>query len=532
VPQLLPQAEVETGPEDLLVLRAFLTKLLATNDSEAVIDLVLSLVARLLRNEAVLTGKLKAMLRGHAEGGTEQFGSAQLKLWKDALEEAEGGAAEADEPQPEAPKDQPEPKGAPKRKGLPANLPRRPVDVPVEPVLRICALCGADKVCIGHETSEVLEYHTGYFEVIVYHREQLACGTCREGGVVVAPAVVKPLDGGIPGPGLLADVVIRKAVDHTPINRVLAIYRRAGVELPESTVYGWWDQAAEKLKPLAGAIWMKVLEAHLAQADDTGIRVLDKDTPDGSRRGHMWGVLGDEKWARFRFTKTWRGDEMALFLGDRVGWLQGDGYAGYEQLYRKTNPCLEVGCWSHARRYFVKAEDGGDKRARQALVLIGELFAVEKDAKRRGLDPDARLALRRARSRPVLDRLWALIRRLAPTTTPQSPLGKAHTYLTNQKVALERFLEDGRLPLTNNAAELLMRIVAVGRKNWLHCASDKGAGRLADLYSVLVTAKLHGADLAAGLAWVFDQLARRPYTVEEAVELLPDRWPKAKIPAT
>ena len=121
--------------------------------------------------------------------------------------------------------------------------------------------------------------------------------------------------------------------------------------------------------------------------------------------------------------------------------------------------------------------------------------------------------------------------KLAPTTTPRSPLGKAHTYLTNQRFALERFLEDGRLPLTNNAAELLMRIVAVGRKNWLHCASDKGAARLADLYTVLVTAKLHGADLAAGLAWVFDQLARRTYTVEEGCELLPDQWPKATIPA-
>ena len=518
---------METGPEDLLVLRAFLTKLLATKDTDGVLEVVLSLVARLLRNEAKLTGKLKALLRGHAEGGTEQFGSAQLKLWKDALEEAE---AEPVDPGAAAPKDAPEPKGTPKRQGLPAHLPRRRVEVPVEPALRICSVCGADKVCIGHETSEVLELIPAHFEVVVYDREKLACATCPEDGVAVAAPVVKPLDGGIPGPALLADVVIRKGVDHTPINRLLAIYRRLGVELPQATVYGWWDQAGDKLKPLAEAIWQRLLEAHLAQADDTGIRVLDKDTPDGSRRGHMWGILGDSKWARFRFTKTWKGDEMAVFLGQRVGWLQGDGYTGYEQLYRKEFPCIEVACWSHARRYFVKAEDEGDKRARQALVHIGELFAVEKEAKRRGLDPEARLALRQARSRPALERLWALVYKLAPTTTPRSPLGKAHTYLTNQRVALERFLEDGRLPLTNNAAELLMRIVAVGRKNWLHCASDRGAARLADLYTVLVTAKLHGADLAAGLAWVFDQLARRAYTVEEARELLPDKWPKAVLP--
>lgn len=164
---------------------------------------------------------------------------------------------------------------------------------------------------------------------------------------------------------------------------------------------------------------------------------------------------------------------MAKVLGARTGWLQGDGYAGYEQLYRKACPCIEVGCWAHARRYFVKAEDGGDKRARRPLTIIGELFAVEKDAK--NLPHQARLAMRQARS-----------------------------------------------------CELLMRLVAVGRKNWLHCGSDKGAERLADIYSLLVTAKLQKADLASGLAFVFDQLGRRTFNAEEARELLPDRWPKAQ----
>ncbi len=520
MPQLLPHAEIETGPEDLTILRTFLVQMLATKGADETIAVVLALVARLMRNEAKLTGKLKALLRGHARGGTEQFGSAQLQLWKDALDEA---AADEDEAKPEA---APEPKVKPKRLALPASLPHRNVKLEVEPNLRICASCGANKVCIGHEKSEVLELHPARFEVIVYEREELACPDACPGSVVVAPAVVKPLDGGIPGPGLLADIVIRKATDHTPINRILAIYRRLGVDLPEGTVYGWWDQVGNKLRPLAEAIWLMVLASHLAQADDTGMRVLDKDTPDGSRFGHMWGILGDGKWARYRFTKTWKGDEMAKFLGARSGWLQGDGYAGYEQLYRKECPCIEVGCWSHARRYFVKAEDGGDKRARRPLAIIGELFAVEKEAK--GLPHEARLALRQARSRPILDRLWKCFDGLASTTTPKSPLGKAHTYLTNQREALMRFLEDGRLPLENNACELLMRHVAVGRKNWLFCGSDKGAERLADIYTVLVTAKLHGADIAQGLAFVFDQLGRRSFTVEEARELLPDRWPKAQ----
>jgi transposase len=521
---------METSPEDLTGLRAFLAKLIVTEKTDELLDIVLALVARLMRNEAKLTGRLAALLRGHAGGGTERFGSAQLLLWKDALDEAaaeeeekEKKEKEKEEAKPEA---EPEPKVKPKRLKLPASLPHRTVKLPVEPNLRICSLCGANKVCIGHESSEVLELHPAHFEVIVYEREKLACPEACPESVVVAPAVVKPLDGGIPGPGLLADIVIRKAIDHTPINRILGIYRRLGVDLPEGTVYGWWDQVGNKLRPLAEAIWTMVLGSHLAQADDTGLRVLDTDTPDGSRRGHMWGILGDGRWARYRFTPTWKGDEMAAFLGARSGWLQGDGYAGYEQLYRKKYPCIEVGCWCHARRYFVKAEDGGDKRARRPLAIIGELFAVEKEAK--GLPHEERLALRQARSRPILDRLWKCFDSLGPTTTPKSPLGKAHTYLTNQRRALERFLEDGRLPLENNACELLMRHVAVGRKNWLHCGSDKGADRLADIYTVLVTAKLQGADLAKGLAFVFEQLGRRAYTVEEARELLPDRWPKAQ----
>lgn len=221
---------------------------------------------------------------------------------------------------------------------------------------------------------------------------------------------------------------------------------------------------------------------------------------------------------------------MAVFLKDRVGWLQGDGYAGYEQLYRKKEPGIEVGCWSHARRYFVKAEDGGDKRARAALVHIGEFFAIDAYATKKNLGHEERLALRRERAPTSLKHLWATHARLRPTLTPSSPLGAAYTYLTNQRRALERFLEDGRLPLENGAAERLARHVAVGRKNWLHCASNKGAERLAILLTVMQTARMHRADLAAGLAFAFDALARRDYTAEEARELLPDRWPKEKLP--
>ena len=535
--RVLPVANIDTSPEDLVVLRAFLVKLLASAEPGQVVDAMLILVARLLRDQAKLSGRIKALMRGHAGGGSEKFGPAQLQLWKDALEELADAESVADNdagedtlpPLGEGDDDQEGPVQKPKRKPLPANLPRRRVPVEVEPALRICALCGADKKCIGHETSEVLDLVPARFEVIAYDREKLACVGCPEGGIVVAPPVVKPLDGGIPGPGLLADIIIRKGDDSTPINRILRVYRRMGVDLAPNTVYGWWSQAADLLRPIADGIHLQALTAYLTQADDTGIRVLDTDAPDGSRHGHMWGMLGDGVWASFKYTKTWKGDEMAVFLEDRVGWLQADGYKGYERLYRKKEPAIEVGCWSHARRYFVKAEDGGDKRARAALVHIGEIFAIDAYATKKDFSPEERLALRQQRAPTSLKRLWATLGRLRPTLTPSSPLGAAYTYLTNQRQALERFLEDGRLPLENGAAERLARHVAVGRKNWLHCASDLGAERLAVILTVMQTARMHKADLAAGLTLVFDALARRAYTAEEARALLPDRWPKEKL---
>lgn len=519
-----------------MVLRKVLLGLLESAGTEKTVDTVLVLVARLLREQARLSGKLALLLRGHAESGSEKLGAEQLKLWSEALEES---LAEADgTPDPDDDGGQPDgdnadgaaptAKAKPKRQALPADLDRRNVDIPVEEAMRVCTRCGAAKQCIGHETSEVLELVPAKFEVIVYNREKLACGTCAESGVVVAPAVVKPLDGGIPGPALLADVLIRKTVDHTPIHRILAVYRRLGVELPANTVYGWWGQAAELLKPVAEAIHANVLRAHLTQVDDTGIRVLDADTPEGSRRGHLWGMVGDGVWASYRYTKTWTGAEMLPFLKDRVGWLQGDGYAGYEQLYRKDPPAVEVGCWSHARRYFVKAEESGDKRARRALIHIGALFAIEAQATNDGLDAEGRLRLRQERCPEPLRQLQETVGRLAPGVTPASPLGRAHTYLTNQWKALNRFREDGRLPLENGAAERLARIVAVGRKNWLHCGSDEGAARYAVLATVLTTARFQHADLAQGLAWTFDHLARRDYNADDAVDLLPDRWPKEK----
>ena len=303
MPQLLPHAEPETGPEDLTVLGVFLSKMLATKGAGETIDLVLVLIARLLRNEARLTGKLKALLRGRSEGGTEQFGSTQLNLWKEALEEAvEAVEADAGE-SAEKSEGEERPKAKPKRLALPAGLPRRSVEVPVEPELRICTRCGANKVCIGHETSEVLELIPARFEVIVYEREKLACAVCPTEGVVTAAAVVKPLDGGIPGPGLLADLVIRKAVDHTPINRTLGIYRRLGVDLPQGTAYGWWDQVGDKLRPLAEAVWQMVLGSHLVQADATrpphpGWRRLQREWPahEGQRHGPWLRICRSRRW--------------------------------------------------------------------------------------------------------------------------------------------------------------------------------------------------------------------------------------------
>jgi transposase len=371
----------------------------------------------------------------------------------------------------------------------------------------------------------MLDWVPATFRVLVQVREKYACSLCRE-GVAIAPVPDRVINGGLPSAGLLGHVLVAKFRDHLPLNRQVAIFQRAGVELAPSTLCGWVREGAELLEPIARAIHARALGAHALQIDDTGLRVLDRSHPDGVRRGHLWGMVGDRQWASFHYTPTWEGKAARALVEDRVGWLQADGYAGFGELFKRQGAtAIEVGCMAHVRRRFTEALEGGDLRAAIAVEKIRKLYRVERAAREAGLDPPATLALRQEESKSVVDGLGRWIAEVYDTVPPKSPLGKALYYTVGRWQTLVRFLEDGALEIDNNGVERALRAACVGRKNWMFAGSDEGAKRAAILYTVISTAVLFGVEPWAYVRDLLDKISSG-FPQRQIAELLPDAWGK------
>jgi transposase len=512
-------------------VRALLIAMHERGEHAMLVETALRLIEQLASSNDELARALAKAMRRAAGHRSEKLDPRQLLLEIAKLTEEEQKLAPPVEPPPMLRRRQEA--GTPRRprgrQPLPADLPRERQRIAVAEADRHCAH-GEMKV-IGVETSEVLEFEPGKFKVIVFEREKRACpkGEC---GVERAAVADKVIERGLPGPGLLAQVLVGKYRDHLPLHRQSGIFARAGVTLSDSTLGDWIREVVELGEPLADAIFkQRVLPSHVMQGDDTGLRVLDPSEPGGVKKGHLWAFVGDRRWAAFRYTETWKGEEARRHVGARKGWMQVDGYAGFDVMFRARDPAgapivVEVGCWSHARRGLVEALDGGDARAAVPLAIIAKLFAVEHDADASNLDHEARLALRQQRSRPIRDELWTWIELALPSAPPKTPLGKAIGYLVNQWRQLGRFLEDGRIELTNNAAERALRAVAVGRKNWMFAGSEDGARRAAVAYTIIGTCVLGGVDPFAYLRDVLFCLARRDYG--DIADLFPDAWADRK----
>jgi transposase len=369
------------------------------------------------------------------------------------------------------------------RRPLPAHLPRRRVEIDVSEAEKQCA-CGQPKTRIGEEVSEKLEYEPASFVVVQTVRPKYACDHCHE-GVVQAPTPPQAIEKSLAAEGLLAHVVIAKYVDHTPLHRLSNIFAREGLDLPRSTLCDWVADVATALAPIGDQLRREILTADYLQTDDTTVTVLDERG--GSYKGRLWTYLDPiGRQVVFDATRTHERDGPATFLADFRGKLQADAYVGYDGLYQSRR-VLEIGCWAHARRGFVEAFLV-DTAAALLIALIQQLYDVERDSAE--LDPEDRRALRQAQSLPLLAKIDAERQALARTVLPKSPLGDAVRYLTNQWGALQRFTEDGRLAIDNNRAENQLRVVAVGRKNWLFAGSFEGARRAALLYSLVQSCKL------------------------------------------
>jgi transposase len=410
-------------------------------------------------------------------------------------------------------------KRAPVRKPLPAHLPRETVRHEPD---SSCPDCGSRMRPIGEDIAEMLEYVPSHFKVIRHVRPRLSCRCCER--IVQMPAPSRPIDRGIPGPGLLAHVLVSKYADHLPLYRQSGIYAREGVELDRSTLADWVGSAARLLDPLVNALARHVLAADKLHADDTPVPVLQPGRGT-TRTGRLWTYVRDDRAAAdttppavwFQYAPDRKGIRPIEHLKRFAGILQADGYAGFDRLY-DSGRIAEAACWAHVRRKFYELHQAtASPIAAQAIARIGALYEIEREI--RGRPPDERRAVRQARAGPLLGALRQWLQASLSTVSAKGALAVAIRYALTRWAALTRYVGDGRIEIDNNAAERALRDVALGRKNYLFAGSDAGGERAASIYTLLGTAKLNGIDPEGYLRAVLERIADHP--INRIDELLP-----------
>lgn len=388
---------------------------------------------------------------------------------------------------------------------------------------RTCPTCQREMDRIGVDVTRRLEYVPGHFVEHEYHMEKVACGRCKD-GVTTAPAPPQVLERSAADASLLAHIVVDKFADHTPLHRWHRKYARTGADIPVSTLADWTAGVGDLVTPVVDCLADRVRTADIVRTDATGLKVLDPQSAAHVAIGTMWVYVGDDRDVVFRYTPTGEGATGPwAFLAGRTGYVQADASNVFDRLFTgQVAQAIEVGCWSHARRGLVELEQT-DCRVAYPLALIARLFRIEHLANARGLALDERAALRQARSSPVLDQLhrWCVL--TVTKEPPGSALAKATTYLVNHYTALTRFLQDGRIDLTNNLTERQVRDIAVGRRNYLFAGSHAAARRAATLYSLVRTCAQYGVPPLAYFTDLLTKLANG-CRITQVRDLLPDHW--------
>jgi transposase len=393
---------------------------------------------------------------------------------------------------------------------------------------RLCPECGQERQSIGIETTEQYDYMPAEVFVVEHQQVKYACKYC-EGHVVMAPKPSQPIDKGLPGPGLLAVIATDKYLDHLPLHRTEQRMERLGVDLPRSTMCDWMASGAELLTPLYEALKRQVLQSKVLHTDDTTAPVRDERLRK-HRYGRLWDYIGDKAHPGvvFDYTTSHARDGPATFLKDFQGYLQADAYGVYDGIYIGSNgKIIEVGCWAHARNKFADAQPTDPERVLAAKAWVRKLYDVEEEAKT--LSSAERLKLRQEKSVPLLQSFhkWLLAQKVQ--VLPKSPTAKAINYVLNQWEALNRYTTDGDLHIDNNLSERTLKLIGIGRLNWLFIGSDKGGRTAAVYYSFTATCKLLDIDSFAYLRDIFERLPSHP--PERLEELLPHNWQAAGVAA-
>jgi transposase len=405
-------------------------------------------------------------------------------------------------------------------RAFPAHLPRE--TIVHAPLSCTCPDCGAVMRKLGEDISELLDFIPGYFKVIRHVRPKLSCVHCSR--VIQLPAPSRPIERGMPAPGLLAQVIVAKYADHCPLYRQQGIYRRSGVDLDRATLADWVAGASRLFEPLVVALGRYVLAGEKVHADDTPVPVLDPGRGK-TKTGRVWTYVRDDRPAGsrdppavwYRYSPDRKAQHPSAHLRDFCGILQADAYSGFAALYQ-SGRILEASCWAHARRHFYELYVANRSPiAAEAIQRIGALYTIEREI--RGHLPAERAAVRQEHAGPLLEQLHAWLSASLRTVSAKSQLAAAIHYALVRWAELTRYRDDGRIEIDNNSAERSIRPIVLGRRNYLFAGSDAGGERAANIYSLINSAMLNAMDPYWYLRHVLERIAE--HSINRIAELLP-----------
>lgn len=486
-------------------------------------------LSKAAREKALLERKLKELLRKRTGLDLDAPGQQWMLFGEPGQpEETPEHADEA--PDGETPNDAVRLRHRPKRKVRQLSwtgLPREHLVHELPPEQRVCPITGLPLVETGETIREDLDYRPAKLVVLVNHIKTYGLSpehaSQRTVPAVSARAPLQPIEKSPASAGLLAWMLVQKYRHHLPLYRQQAIFAREGLAIPRQTQCGWVMACAELLLPIQAALKRHILTSGVQQLDDTPVQC--QLGPDGTKtQAYLWVLLSPlVEGVVYDFTLGRGYDELHAVVGDLAGYLVGDGYVVHKKLAEQSEGRLVTsGCWSHALRKFRDGLIEAPAAASAMVVTIGQLFAIERDADAQELLAEARRALRRERCPAVLEQIEAQVAALRGQTSAQGTLAEAVGYVERQWPSLVRFLEDGRLPIHNNACELAIRPIAVGRRNWLFAGSPRGGAAAATIYSLIESCRRADVD---PFDYLRDVLVRvRTHPARLVADLVPARW--------
>lgn len=408
----------------------------------------------------------------------------------------------------------------PGRAKLPDHLPVEEIEIYPEGDL-------SDKVCIGKETTDVLDYVPGYFKIKRYIRYKYATKDKDNTQISIGLLPERIIDKGIPSNSLLAILLVFKYCDHLPLYRQKQIFSRENIDIASSTIDGWAAQGMEALKPLYEKLVIDIKNQGYLQVDETTIKVLDEKKKDKSHLGFYWVYHAPiSKLVMFNYSPTRASSAALPVLKNFQGYLQTDGYSGYKA-YGAKSGVTHLGCWAHARREFERALDNDKIKAQHVLVEIQKLYAVERQAKEDNLNPQQIKELRLQKSLPIINELGKYMVAQINLTLPKSQIGKAFTYSQTRWDNLSAYLYDGNLQIDNNLVENVIRPVALGRKNYLFAGSHDAAQRAAMAYTFFANCKKHDVNPYQWLKYVLENI--QSINHKNITDLYPHNYKKLNL---